>query len=295
MVMINNNLKIFISVAEKGSITETANDLYISQPAVSKTIKNLEEELNLKLFHRDKRQGLSLTDAGFKILNLARQMNNIENRIYQTAYRENNFMGGKVTIASTPILTSLFLAPVFHKFTSMYPKVNLELIEGTPNEIHTAVESHQVDFGFIVSPESYLDKKVLFHDYMIAISRSAFPTVNPVSLDDDTDTFIFCKVGYETVIDALKLKTKKIDNHFVVQQPETVIAMVEEGNGIGVLSNMLLSMYPHKLYMQNIDPIIEMEVGLIAMDLNDLTPVATKLMEEIEQEVANSKLVSTAN
>lgn len=71
MIMLNHNLRIFIRVAEKGSITETANELYISQPAVSKAIKILEDELNLKLFHRDKRKGLILTDIGHEILFIA--------------------------------------------------------------------------------------------------------------------------------------------------------------------------------------------------------------------------------
>ena len=87
MIMLNHNLRIFIRVAEKGSITETANELYISQPAVSKAIKILEDELNLKLFHRDKRKGLILTDIGHEILILARQMEKTENRMYQAAFR----------------------------------------------------------------------------------------------------------------------------------------------------------------------------------------------------------------
>ncbi|MCD7811294.1 MAG: LysR family transcriptional regulator [Ruminococcus sp.] len=68
--MINNNLKVFVKVAENLSITETAKELYISQPAVSNAIKNLEKELSLKLFHRDKRVGLHLTDGGEKYFTL---------------------------------------------------------------------------------------------------------------------------------------------------------------------------------------------------------------------------------
>lgn len=49
MIMLNHNLRIFIRVAEKGSITETANELYISQPAVSKAIKILEDELKIEI------------------------------------------------------------------------------------------------------------------------------------------------------------------------------------------------------------------------------------------------------
>ncbi|MDT8716963.1 LysR family transcriptional regulator [Clostridium sp. 19966] len=69
-----NNLKIFISVADEKSITEAANNLYISQPAVSKAIKNLEDELTVKLFQRDKRNVLLITDVEEKILLLAQQM-----------------------------------------------------------------------------------------------------------------------------------------------------------------------------------------------------------------------------
>ncbi|MDO4556643.1 MAG: LysR family transcriptional regulator, partial [Lachnospiraceae bacterium] len=127
MIMMNNNLRIFIQVAEKGSFTATANELFISQPAISRAIRSLEDELKLKLFYRDKRNGLILTDAGNKILIQARQMADIENRIYQTAFRENNFLGGKVRIASMPIITSVILSKVFYNFRQKYPFVTLEL------------------------------------------------------------------------------------------------------------------------------------------------------------------------
>ena len=70
-VMISHSLRIFLKVAENNSVTVTANELFISQPAISKAIKILEQRLNIKLFHRDKRRGLILTDAGEKILLLA--------------------------------------------------------------------------------------------------------------------------------------------------------------------------------------------------------------------------------
>ena len=74
MIMLNNNLHIFINAAETGSLTETAMKLYISQPAVSQVIKKLEEEPNVKLFIRNKRSNLLLTDVDREILTLAEQM-----------------------------------------------------------------------------------------------------------------------------------------------------------------------------------------------------------------------------
>lgn len=84
--------------------------LYVIQPAISRAIKALEDELKAKLFLRDKRNGLILTDVGEKILLLARQMVDMENRIYQTGYSNNNFLGSKARIASMPILTSVILS-----------------------------------------------------------------------------------------------------------------------------------------------------------------------------------------
>ena len=86
--MLSHNLRIFLDVANRQSVTETANARFISQPAVSKALQSLERDLNLKLFYRDRKNGMILTDAGAKILFLARQMEDLENRIYQTAFRE---------------------------------------------------------------------------------------------------------------------------------------------------------------------------------------------------------------
>ena len=85
MIMLNNNLHIFITAAQTGSLTEAAKKLYVSQPAISQAIKKL-EELDVKLFIRSKRSSLILTDFGKEILVLANQMYDLENRLYQSAF-----------------------------------------------------------------------------------------------------------------------------------------------------------------------------------------------------------------
>ena len=131
--MISYSLRIFLQVAEVGSVTKTANALYVSQPAVTKAIRKLETELNLKLFHHDRRRNrLILTDAGEKIFLLAKQMENLEEQIYQTAFSENNFLGGKLRIASVPIATTLILSKALRRYRDKYPAVTVELNEGMP-------------------------------------------------------------------------------------------------------------------------------------------------------------------
>ena len=279
MIMMNNNLRVFIQVAERGSFTQVANELYISQPAVSRAIKALEDELKVKLFFRDKRNGLILTDAGEKILLLARQMADNENRIYQTAFRENNFLGGKVRVASMPILTSVILSKVIFRFRQKYPYVTLELIEGSSSEIRKAVEEHKVDFGFTSSPFGNLDRRVMFTDRMVAVSREQNDNQKPIDLTVDTEKYILCRAGYETVIEELNAQRVKLEHCFIVQQAETVINLVKEGNGTGILSELVLNATPNELFRQSVTPPVQMDIGIIANDLSDLTPVAFTLMQ----------------
>ena len=284
MIMMNNNLRIFIQVAERGSFTQVANELYISQPAISRAIKALEDELKVKLFFRDKRSGLILTDAGEKILKLARQMADTENRIYQTAFRENNFLGGKVRVASMPILTSVILSKVFYQFREKYPYVSVELLEGSSAEIRKAVEEHQVDFGLTSSPFGDLDKQVVFMDRMVSVSREPSHSADPVPLNENTGEYILCRAGYETVLEELKGQKIKLEHCFTVQQAETVINLVKQGNGIGILSELVLNATPNSLYRHTIFPEVEMEIGIIANDLSDLTPVASALAYMVREE-----------
>ncbi len=79
-----NNLKIFINVADSGNIIRAAEALFISQPAVSKAIRSIEDDLGVSLFIRDKKTGIKLTDTGERILPYVRKMLLMEEKIYQT-------------------------------------------------------------------------------------------------------------------------------------------------------------------------------------------------------------------
>lgn len=288
MGMTNNNLKIFLNVAKSKSITKTANELFVSQPVISKAIKNLEEELQIRLFHRDKRKGLSLTDAGEKILLLASQMEEIENKIYQTAYAENNFLGGTVKIASLPIITTMILASVFQIFREKYPLVKIELIEGTASEVRKAVLEHRVDFGLSTSPFQDLDTKFLLLDKMCAISNQPLPP--KINLKEEpAEHLIFCHAGQETAMEILhSCNNINFARSFIVKQPETVIKFVEKGQGIGIISDFVLaSINPAHIYKTEIEPTIEIEIGMIAIHFSDLSPAAAKMKEIIEKQISS--------
>ena len=275
-----------MKAAEKGSFTGAAGELFLSQPAVSRTIKTLEDELHIKLFFRDKRNGLILTDAGRRILLLARQMEGMENRIYQTAFRENNFLGGRVRVASLPVLTSVILARVLRSFRDKYPFVEVEISEGSSREIRNAVEEHGADFGFAFSPFGDLDCEILMTDRMVAVSRMPLEHGSPFA-PDGKSRCILCRAGYETVLESWKSGKSRLECSLVVQQAESVISLAREGNGIGILSELVLDSIPNDLCRNELEPPVETRVGLIAQDMRDVTPAASALMAMIREECGN--------
>ncbi|MCC8023863.1 MAG: LysR family transcriptional regulator [Clostridium sp.] len=278
MVMLNNNLRIFITAAETGSLTDTAKKLYISQPAISQAIKKLEDELNVKLFIRSKRNKLKLTDVGNKILLLANKMADLENRLYQTAYEENHMISGSVKIATVPLGASLILSHVLPIFKKQFPNVSVELLEGNPSEVKNMVLNYQVDIGISTSPYHGLENKILMNDQMISINRDRKVFVD---LDNLTDELILCKIAYEAITEQLVGTNYDLSHTLIVQAASTQINMVANGNGTGIISELVLSSIPNGLVRGTVNPPMQMEISLIANNFHELSTSAKEMASMI--------------
>ena len=119
--------RIFYIVAKNENITKASEELHISQPAISKAIKNLEDQLGGQLFVRTKR-GVILTDEGKEFYNYIRQaveyINNAENKFTDLI----NLESGCIRIGISATLTKEFLLPYLKKFHALYPKIDIQII-----------------------------------------------------------------------------------------------------------------------------------------------------------------------
>ena len=119
--------RIFYTVANNKNITKAANELNISQPAISKSIKNLEEQLGGQLFVRTKR-GVILTEEGYEFYNYIKQaieyISNAENKFTELINLETGCI--KIGISST--LTKEFLLPYLEEFHNTYPNITIEIV-----------------------------------------------------------------------------------------------------------------------------------------------------------------------
>lgn len=278
MIMLNNNLRVFITAAELGSLTEAAKKLYVSQPAISHSIKKLEDELGVRLFIRNKRSSLALTDAGKDILELAYQMADLENKLYQRAYEENHLMGGVVRVATVPVGASQILSRVLPVFKKQFPKVEVELIEADPLTVKQMVQSFRVDLGISTSPYLDLEHELLMHDRMVSIHPN-----EPVHIDlmEARWDLIFCRVAYESVREQLAGQNVDLSHVLLVDAASTQINLVAEGNGVGVISELMLSTIPNGLVRGTVYPPMEVEISLIANSFADLTTAGKELARMI--------------
>ncbi|WP_058300593.1 LysR family transcriptional regulator [Gorillibacterium timonense] len=281
-----NHLEVFMKIAEKLNITEAAKALFISQPAVSKALKNLEISLQVKLFIRDKQNGLMLTDVGEEMLILARKMKEIENKMVQLACQENKLLRGKVKIGSFPAASTNLLPEVICSFRSQYPKVTIELMEGTSNQIKQWVEDRTVEIGIIASPFDHFSFKILAHDYMVAIVPENHPlkSQSEINLEHCRNDLIFCKGGHESaVLNTFHDNDISFHESLTVQTAETLIQMVQKNLGIGIISHFTLTSVPHHLIVKEIVPRITRDIGIVAHSFDEVTPAAKQFISVMGQ------------
>ena len=278
MLLLNNNLHIFLTVAELQSLTEAAKKLYVSQPAISQAIRKLEEELGVRLFIRNKRSRLKLTDVGKEILSLAYQMADLENRVYQAAYEENHMMAGSVRIATVPLGVSILLSRVLPEFKKQFPQVHVELLEGNPLEVKNMVQNFQVDFGISTSPYLDLEHRFLMKDKMVSIHQNDAVRIN---LKKDLSDLILCRVAYESIMEQLTGQNVDLSHALIVEAASTQINLISDGNGSGVISELMLSTIPNELVRGTVNPAMEMEISLITHCFGDLSTAAREMAKMI--------------
>lgn len=281
-MMLNRNLELFIKVAEYGSITKVAKTFYITQPAVSNALSKLEHELGIKLFFRDKKNGLLLTDVGKQILTYAKQMEDMDNRIYQSAYKEKNLLGGRVRIAVLTSLVSTILSKALKEYRLLYPGIDVEIKEGTPNDIFTMIEEHSADFAVSCSPFGKFHAVPLIHDRIMAMFPPNSKEKDTVTLSSPPDTLIINKPAYETILEHLSPKNAVRFNKVIsIQNAETAIHMVTDEIGVGIISEYTLNTLAPGYPKYPVIPEISFDIGLFAKDLNDLTPAAAEFVRII--------------
>ncbi len=170
--------KAFYTVAKCGSLTKAAEELYISQPAVSQAIKQLETQLGGTLFNRT-HKGMELSETGGKqIFPLVEQALKLFEQVESKYAELKDTATGVIRICASDTVATHFLLPYIKRYHEMYPDVNLILQNGTSGETIELLKNKKGDIGFVNLPIDDSDVNLLssvmqLHDTFVASERFA--------------------------------------------------------------------------------------------------------------------------
>src|ERR1700761_4993133 len=136
----------FVTVAELGTVSKAALRLRVAQPALSRQIIDLEQELGLRLFDRVGRR-LLLTGEGEQLLSGCRILLNCASAVTEQAQLLRHGDTGVLKIAGSPQHIESVLSQFLHRYAERYPKVEVKISEGTGIEILTLLERGEIHLG----------------------------------------------------------------------------------------------------------------------------------------------------
>lgn len=159
-------LRYLNEIARRGlNITDAANALYTSQPGLSKQIKILEEELGIEIFVRNGKRITAITEPGKAILEIAKRMLLDAESLKQVGAEFRSQDSGTLTVATTHTQARYALPPVVKQFIKRYPKVKLNLHQGSPTQLAEQVLSGEVDIAIATESLSLYDELVTLPCY----------------------------------------------------------------------------------------------------------------------------------
>lgn len=160
--MINlERYRVFYFTANTLNFSKAAEEMFISQPAVSQMIKQLEEELDSQLFFRSPR-GVKLTPEGEVLFQYVEKAYNLIMAGEQKIVEIHNLMSGEIKIGASDTLSKYYLIPILEEFHQKYPDVKIQVTNRTTPETVKLLKGGSVDFGIVNLPLE--DKQLIINE-----------------------------------------------------------------------------------------------------------------------------------
>lgn len=270
---------IFHTVAKLGSITKAAEELYVSQPAVTQSIKTLENLMGATLFIRTKK-GVSLTEEAQVLYNYINEgLTYIRNG--EAKFQElMNLQEGTLKIGASTTVTQHVLLTYLEKFTNLYPNINVSITNHLTSELITLLRNGTVDILILNLPtEETLDLEITpfmeVHDIFVVSKKFKNLTEKEQNLQDLSKyNFIFQKSPSNTrtfLNNFLSSKNINISPKYDVVSFNLVKDMTKIGLGIGYLTKEFIEseIKNKELYPLTTNPTISpRQIGLVTLKKN---------------------------
>ena len=229
------------------NLSKAAKNLHTSQPAISKQIQMLEDELGVDIFVRNGKRIVQVTPPGQMIMKIAARMLRDADNLKKIAQEFTNESGGTLTIATTHTQARYVLPPVIKRFTARYPKVKLILRQGSPTQISTLVTSGEADVAIATEAIDQFHELILLPCYqwnrcivvppkhsLLKLKKLTLEAINQYPII----TYDFAFTGRSKINQAFESRGLEPNVVLTAIDSDVIKTYVELGLGIGILANM---------------------------------------------------------
>ncbi|MCW5606389.1 MAG: LysR family transcriptional regulator, partial [Burkholderiales bacterium] len=249
--MADRRLQVFYTVAKQLSFTKAAEQLFMTQPAVTFQVKQLEEHFNTRLFERNHGK-IALTPTGHLVMDYAARILGLSEEMEARVSELTGALGGPLLLGASTTIAEFMLPQVLGEFKACHPEVRAQLTVANSDTIERLVADHSLDLGLIESPSHLpsLRTEVCCDDELVMICApghrlSGLSSVAPqqilaepyVSRETGSGTREFADNYFER-------RNISPDDLLVVMElgsPEAIKGVVETGIGVSIVSRATIA------------------------------------------------------
>ena len=277
-----NSLRLFLQVAQNRSFSETSRNANLSQPALSRTIRLLEEELGTRLFDRNSRN-VSLTAAGEAMLPIVERLTADFDHAFSELALTFSGARGRVVVGALPSVAASILPSAIASFLRSHPQVEIVVRDHLSGALYQQMQERQIDLAIATPPEEgEFTFEPFMEDPMVLVAPTGQQSDGTATVDWSIfkDRPFIAMAPRSSVRNLTDLAMHRagitVRPLFECTQLATVGALIEAGLGITALPRSTISMIqsPHITTRPLGKPLITREIGIAYLTDRTLPPAA---------------------
>lgn len=239
-------LKVFQSVARNLSFTKASQELFITQPAITKHIQELEALYQTSLFDRLGNK-IVLTDAGKLLLEHSELILSEYKRLDYEMHLLNNKCSGELRLGASTTIAQYVLPPILARFSEKFPQVTLSLLNGNSREVENALLEHRIDLGLVegIIRQPNLKYTPFLKDELVAVvhTRSRLAKIDELTIEEFQNTSLVLRERGSGTLDVLQtslqahnIKLSDLNVRMYLGSTESIKLFLEHTDCMGIVS-----------------------------------------------------------
>lgn len=287
--------KVFCMVGKHKSFSKAAKELYMTQPAVSQSIMQLERELDVRLFTRTSK-GVILTNEGRILFEYASSAMNLINVGEDKLLKIKNIMIGDLKIGVGDTISRYFLLPYLEQFHKEYPNIKFKIINATTLELCASVKSGEIDIAICNFPieDSALELRECMdiHDIFVCGNKYKDRCSKSISLEEITELPLILlepkSISRQYIEKYMLSKGIKITAEIELGSYDLLLEFARANLGIACVIKEFSEEYLEKGIVYKVklkEEITKRSIGICFLKSVSLSPATTKFIELLEHKI----------